>query len=174
MTESAPGYPNDSDEETHGRVRQIAVPAAAQALSTLCRVDYADAFVVGATRKRTAEQWARAILEDAPISMQNTLRRGWSGLGLQLGPARSDRFVLGWEVRRSLPDSVLLGADSRLGLLGELLFARQQNALLYATFVQMDNHVARAVWAGITPVHLQVVRHLLEQASSSDRSRCRP
>jgi hypothetical protein len=168
MTERAPGCPNESDGETLGRVHQIKVPAAAEGLSTLCRVDYADAFHVeiGVAQERTAEQWARALLEGAPDVMQKSLRRGWSGLGLRLGPLRSDRFVLGWEVRRNLPESLVLGADSLLGLHGELLFWRQQEVLLFATFLQIDNHVARAVWAGVTPLHLRVVRKVLEQAGS--------
>jgi len=86
-------------------------------------------------------------------------------LGLRLGSARSDRFVLGWEVRRSTPDLALLGASGRLGLSGELLFQRQQHTLLFATLVQLENRIARAVWAGIAPRHRQVVRHLLEQST---------
>jgi hypothetical protein len=36
--------------------------------------------------------------------------------------------------------------------------------------VQINNPAARVVWAGITPVHVQVVRRLLEQASSRERN----
>ena len=39
--------------------------------------------------------------------------------------------------------------------------------LLFATLVQFDNPAARAVWAGITPAHQQVVRYVLEQAVAS-------
>jgi hypothetical protein len=158
---------------TQGRVRQVAVPPAARGLSTLSHVDYEDAFLVetGPAQDRTGEQWARAFLEDAPIITRGALLSGWSALGLQLGSPRSDRLVLGWEVRRSTPDFVLLGAGSRLGLAGELLFERRQQTLLYATFVQQENHIARAVWAGIAPGHRQVVRYLLEQASSRERRR---
>jgi hypothetical protein len=126
-----------------GRVRQVAVPAAARALSTLSHVDYEDAFLVetGPAQDRTGEQWARAMLEDAPSAM----------------------------VRRSTPDFALLGAGGRLGLSAELLFKRRQRTLLYATFVQKKNHMARALWAGIEPGHRPVVRYLLEQASRRER-----
>jgi hypothetical protein len=150
-----------------GRVRQVAVPPAARALSTLSRIDYEDAFLVE-TRPatgRTAEQWARAILEDAPITVRSTLVSGWSALGLKLGCARSEHGVLGWEVRRRTPDYVLLGADSHIGMPGELLFKREPCALLFATFVQHDNPIARAVWAEVEPVHVPIVRRVLEQAS---------
>jgi hypothetical protein len=82
--------------------------------------------------------------------------------------------VFGWEVRRSTPDFALLGASSRIGLPAELLFQRRQHTLLYATFVQQENHIARAVWAGVEPVHRPVVRYVLEQGSRSERRRYRP
>src|SRR5215207_7264744 len=82
-----------------GGVRQVALPPAARLLSTLSRIDYEDAFLVetGPAQDRTGEQWARAILEDAPVIMRSALASGWSALGLQLDSTRSERFVLGWE-----------------------------------------------------------------------------
>jgi hypothetical protein len=161
---------------TPASVRQVAVPAAARALSMLARVNYEDAFLVeiGSVPERTAEQWARAILEDAPLIMRRGLRWGWSALGLRLGPTRSDGFVLGWEVRRSAPDFALLGASSRLGLSAELLVKHQQQKLLFDTFVQHENRIARAVWVGVEPVHRPTVRYVLEQASRRERRRRQP
>jgi hypothetical protein len=154
------------ERTTAGRVRQTALPVAARALSTLARIDYQDAFFVdtGPGRDRTGEQWARAVLEDAPPIVRSRLLRGWRRLGLKLGSPRSARRVLGWEIRRSSPDFVLLGAGSRVGLPGELLFKREPGGLLFATFVQQQNVVVRAVWARIAPGHRRVVRSLLAQA----------
>ncbi len=104
-------------------------------------------------------------MEDAPMTVRRTLQTGWTGIGLKLGETPSDRFVLGWEIRRNTPEFVLLGADSRIGMPGELLFKCEQHALLLATFVQHDNQAARARWAGVEPVHVPVVRRVLEQAS---------
>jgi len=148
------------------------MPPAARALSTLSHVDYQDAFLIdtASAQDRTGEQWARATLEDAPIIVRSVLLSGWSTLGLRLGSTRSDRFVLGWEVRRSTPDFVLLAAGSRIGMPAELLFKRQQHTLLFATFVQKENPTARAVWAAVDPVHRPVVRYVLEHASR----RCQP
>jgi hypothetical protein len=142
-------------------VRQIAVPPAVRALSTLDRVDYADAFRVELedVRDRTAEQWARAMLEDAPLAVRGQLLSGWSSLGLKVGGGS----VLGWHVRASTPDVVLLGADSRIGMPGQLLFLRERGALLFATFVRQRNPVARALWARVERVHLATVRRLLER-----------
>jgi hypothetical protein len=72
---------------------------------------------------------------------------------------------------RSTPDIALLGTSSRLGLPAELLCKRQQQAPLFATFVQQENHIARAVWAGVAPVHRLVVRYLLERASRRMREK---
>jgi hypothetical protein len=173
VTVGTDSHPNEPHVEAPGRVRQVTLPPAARALSTLSHVDYEDAFLVetGPAQDRTGEQWARAILDDAPISTRNALSRGWSALGLRLGSTQSGRFVLGWEVRRSAPDVALLGASGRLGLSGELLFERHQHALLFATFVQLENRIVRALWARIAPRHRQVVRDLLEQATCPERPR---
>lgn len=156
-----------------GTVRQVAVPPAARALSTLPRIDYEDAFLleVGPAGSRTAEDWARTMLEDAPIAVRCALRCGWLALGLILRPGRSDRFVLGWQLRRRTPDVALLGASSILGLSAEVLFERRERTLLFATFVQQRNVVARAVWAGVPPGHQRVVRSLLERLAPSGVTR---
>ena len=153
-------------------MRQVAVPPAARSRSTLCHIDYADAFVVdtGPTRDWTGEQWARAILQDAPITVRSGLLAGWSAIGLKLGSGRSGRSVLGWEVRASTPEFVLLGARSRIGMPGELLFKPERRSLLFCTFVQHDNPIAHALWAAIEPTHVRVVHDLLERAGQRLRS----
>jgi hypothetical protein len=140
-------------------VRQVAVPAAVRALSTLDRVDYADAFRVEVedVRSRTAEEWARAVLEDAPLAVRGQLLSGWSSLGLKIGGGS----VLGWHVRSSTPDVLLLGAGSRIGMPGELLFKRERRGLLFATFVRQGNPMARALWGRVERVHVATVRRLL-------------
>jgi Protein of unknown function (DUF2867) len=152
---------------TRHPVRRIEVPAQARALCTLERIDYEDAFVVevDAVEIHTAEQWARAILDDAPPLLRAALRSGWSAIGLRLGPTRGDGFVLGWEVRRSDPEFVLLGACSHLGLPAELLVMRLGEELLFDTFVRHDGVLARAVWAGTEPLHKPIVRYVLGTAA---------
>jgi hypothetical protein len=78
-------------------VREIDVPDAARSRSTLGRLDYADCFLVAAGRASPgiAEQWSRAVLEDAPPGTRRALHLGWGSLGLQLGPEQSERYVLG-------------------------------------------------------------------------------
>jgi hypothetical protein len=148
-------------------VHQAPLPAAARALTTLSRLDYHDCFLaeVDEVQERTAEEWARAVLEAAPAATRAALSSGWSALGLQRGPTDDPRLVLGWEVRRSTPDFALLGAHSALGLRGEVLFKRHHGELLFATFIHLENAAARGVWAATAPGHRQIVTRLLEQAA---------
>jgi hypothetical protein len=149
-------------ERSWGTVRQVPVPDFVTALSTLGRVDYADAWVVtGAGRRdRTAEQWARAILEQTPASVAQ-LRAGWSALGLRVD---DDDGVAGWHVRRRERDTVLLGAESRVGMPGELLVAVRGDDLVFATMVLHHTPATRAVWAAVLPAHVAKVRQLLTRA----------
>jgi hypothetical protein len=116
-----------------GRVRQVAVPSTARALTTLSSVEYADAFVLDTTaaHERTPEQWARVILEGAPSVPQRLVLGLLSAIGLQLAPIPSEGSIVGWKIQRSTPEFVLLAASSpRIGLSGELLFQPQQQTLL--------------------------------------------
>ena len=162
---------DDQLGETLGTVRQIALPPDARALSTLSRIDYEDAFLVEiGPSERTGEQWARAILEGAPSVLRSRLRWSWAALGLKLSRPRADRGVLGWELRRNTPEFALLGAGSRVGMPGELLFKRQQQTLLFATFVQHQNPIVRAAWARVAPQHRHVVSYLLRRAARAGQS----
>lgn len=115
-------------------VRRIPVPRASRELITLPHVDYEEAFLldVGTPEERTAEQWARAVLEESPGTIRGTLVSGWSALGLKLDLVGAGPTVLGWRVWRS--------------------------------------PVARTVWARVEPVHVRVVRQVLDAAQHRLRS----
>ena len=157
--------------DDHAAVRRLPVPAAIRELSTLARVDYADTFLVdvGGADGRPAEAWARAVLEDAPLRRRSGLLSGWTALGLRLDVGDPEA-VLGWRIRRSTPDAVLLGAGGRLGLSAELLFRREGGNLRFATFVRLDGRAARLAWAGVERVHDPVVRSLLGEARDREMS----
>ena len=156
-----------------GQVRELSELGAARALCTLQRIDYQDAFAIQAQPRLadTGEQWARAVLEGAPLRMRVQLVGGWLALGLKLGTPWSKRNVLGWPVVHRTPDAVLLGAGSRFGLAGQLLFMRDGDELLFSTLVQLDNTVARTVWRRIDVQHRLVVRWLLSAAERRGRVR---
>jgi hypothetical protein len=148
-------------------VRQVTPLPGTRDASTLGRVDYEDAFVVPvrAPRVLSAEQWMRTILEDAPTTVRLQLLSGWAALGLKLSLTVPDRSVLGWPIRASDPGFLLLRAESRVGMPGELLLRREDDGLLFATFVRHDNPLVRALWARVVPGHVRTVRTLLERAS---------
>jgi hypothetical protein len=151
---------------TREKVQQVATPPAARRLSTLARIDYEDAFLVWtpAAQRRSGEEWARVILNDAPLATRTSLLMGWSSLGLRLQPARSDGYVLGWKVLVSRPDFVLLGAGSPLGFRAQLLCKAERSAILFCTFVHKRNALARTLWKRVEPAHLRVLPRLLGQA----------
>ena len=119
---------------------------------------------MGAPHDESAEELFREILEGAPLAVRTQLLSGWSAIGLKVGPT-SARSILGWEIRRAEPDHVLLGAQSRIGMPGELLLVKDDGALLFATCVAHHNLIARAIWAVTEPLHVRVVRDILNQAS---------
>jgi hypothetical protein len=154
----------DIHAEPRNEVRQIAVPPNARALSTLINVDYADAFFVKTAREGSAEQHARAVFDGTPLALRANLLVGWLAIGLMPAMGRSPS-ILGWEIQANTPEFILLGRDSLIGMPGELLFKRERDGLLFCTFVQHGNPVARAVWASIESSHVRIVRDLLEQAA---------
>jgi hypothetical protein len=146
-------------------VSAIPLPADARTLTTLSRIDYEDAFRFDAGVDRPADQWVRAMLNDAPLSVRTRLVAGWLALGLNLRGPWSEHRMLGWKVQHSDPDFVLLTADSWLGLRGQLLFASEPGGLLFATFIQQNNPLTRSLWAAITQHHQHVVQSLLAHAA---------
>ncbi len=147
-------------------IRQIPAPETARAICALPRIDYSDAFFVDidGNQRLTGQGWARAVLADAPLALRSRLLAGWTAIGLLPAVGAPRGSLLGWEIRSVADDFVLLGRGSLIGMPGELLFKREGHGWLFATFVQLDNPVARAVWSATVPRHLLTVRSLLEQA----------
>lgn len=149
-------------------VRQIPVPDDVRDLSTLPRIDDADAFLVdtGAHPEWSAERWAMAVLEEAPAATRAQLLSGWLALGLK--PAEPGPAILDWAVRSRTPNTVLLGRDSRIGMPGELLFTLRPEGMLFATFVHHRTPATRAVWAAIIRTHVRTVLELLGRVAPAD------
>lgn len=157
------------------RVQATDVPSEARALTTLVRIDYEDAFLVEVDRahERTPEEWARAVFEGIPLLLRLRLWGAWRTLGLRLASPASRRHVLGWEVRRASTEHVLLGARSLIGMPAELLLTRYADSILFDTFVQHGNPLARAVWAATEPTHRRFLPALLRQSAVSRSARPR-
>lgn len=149
-------------QPTFRQVHQVAASSLLRKLTTLSSVDYADTYRVEriCTEGHRPVELMRNILEGASRTDRIKLVAGWSAIGLEVAGRSGDR-VLGWHVRTSGSEHVLLGAESRIGMPAELLVAVERNALVFATFVQQSNDLARAVWSAIEPAHVRFVPHLL-------------
>jgi hypothetical protein len=141
----------------------VGVATRARELSSLPRVDYEDSCLVETprARERTAEGWAREMLEGASAATRIRLKSVWFALGLKLG---AEQGVLGWELSRVSDDLVILAAEARLGFSAEVVIERRPGALFGATFLQQHNPLARLVWARVAPGHRQELRQLIAGA----------
>lgn len=154
-------------------VHQVTPPLNLLDRTTLLDVDDQDCSLVDVgppLSDRSAEQWARAIFEDAPAATRNRLATGWPLLGLRLGPLASDEHVLGWLIAMNSPDRILLTADGRPEMLAELLVERVDGDLRFASFVSLLTPAAREVWVDVGPRHERTVRELLTELRDRTRS----
>jgi hypothetical protein len=133
--------------------------------------DYADAFEVRVDEPddRSAEEWVRAGLEQAPPALRRVIfvahRRI---LRLRLGPRWAPDHMLGWTVVTSTPEAVQLTASGPLirGILvGRVADPRR---FVLTTCVDYQRPAARWVWRLVQPVHRGVARYLM--AYSARRS----
>jgi hypothetical protein len=151
----------------------VAVRAEVRRLSTFPYIHYADAFLVepGLADDQTLEEWVHDLFHRSPLAMQALLPVGWSSLGLKVGSPRADELMFGWQVRRSTPELLILGVESRAGMPAELLFKRHGQALLFATLIQHQSLLAKILWPGVAPGHRQVVRRMLQGAAARNARR---
>jgi hypothetical protein len=150
-------------------VQRVDVPDRVADADPSGRSDYASAFRLSTARarNRTPELWARAVFEQAPALLRPILVFGWRvGLGLRLGPRPSPGFVLGWSVRSAGPDTVTLGAESRL-LRAQNLVVVDESSVTWVTLVRFERPLARPIWAVTSVVHHRVIPYLLGRAARS-------
>lgn len=135
-------------------------------LSRFSAADYADTFEAEAgAGTRTAEQWARQMLEGAPVGMRTFLIRTCPLLGVRLGPLHSAGHVLGWRIVKNTPEFVVLQARSGVGVTVRLVIQAGSASVRFGTFVRCEGLLARAAWFGIAPIHRLVVSRLLGEAT---------
>ncbi len=146
-------------------VRQHGISDDLLALTTMTDVVYIDCHVLQTpvATTRTADQWARAIMEDVPEATRARLAAAWAGIELDLHPGPPDT-VAGWRITFTAPERIVLRADSGLGFHGELVVEVGDDTVRIATFVAMDGTRAPDAWFPCVPGHLTFVRSLLEYA----------
>ncbi|HWH31113.1 MAG TPA: hypothetical protein VNU01_00425 [Egibacteraceae bacterium] len=133
-------------------------------LTTLDRVDYADLFCVPVddARRRTPEEWARALLEEGAIARRSA-RRLWTALGLRLGPPGSPDHVQGWRIAGRGDDWITVETGSWY-MSGQAVCKVDAGRVSIALFLRHDNPLAPAVWAPVSVFHRRAVPVMLAQA----------
>jgi hypothetical protein len=151
-----------------GSIRVHRVAAVLQTQSTDNSPGYRDMFEVPipSTDTRTAEQWLRAVFEDAPRPVRWFLLLGWWGvLGLQLGPRPSPDHILGWRIASREPDEVRIELHSAL-MNAQLALHLSSSMAVWSTNVYYTRPLARPLWAAVGVIHRQIVPYLLGRAAS--------
>ena len=144
------------------------------------RYDYADAFEIRLPEPdaRSAEQFARCALEQAPWPVRWTIRLAHRHLlRLRLGPASSPDHLLGWKIVTTQPDVIHLEAVSPLLGRGVLVGRRADpTCMVITTYVFYARPApARVVWRIAGPLHRRIAPYLLEQAAATaNRAGYRP
>ena len=155
---------------TRERARRVPVPVR-EPLIGADRYDYADAFEIQLDESdaRSAEEFARCALEDAPWLVRGVV---WIVhrylLRLRLGPRSSSDHVFGWKIRTSEPDVLRLEAVSpflgRGVIMGRRPDPTRRVITTYVFFARPA--VARVLWTVTGPLHRRVAVYLLEHAAA--------
>jgi hypothetical protein len=141
-------------------------PSDVRAAGTLADPDYLDAFELsGPFDARSAEHWARAIFEDAPLAMRLFLLLGWRFvLGLRLGPRSSPDHVLGWKIIRASAETIVLGVDSNILGQAQLVVQVERTRVVLGTLISFERGRAHAIWFAIGLIHRRTLSYLLTRA----------
>jgi len=133
--------------------------------------DYADAFEIRppAGDERTAEDWMRCGLEEAPLPLRWTILVAHRFvLGFDLAPRSAPGNIMGWRIVSSVPDLTHLQATSPL-LQGDLVARRDNEArVTLSTYLSFNRpRPARLVWMVVGPLHRRIAPYLLERAAAA-------
>jgi len=135
------------------------------------RFDYADAFEIRppAGDERTAEDWLRFGLEDAPLPLRWTILVAHRFvLGFDLAPRSAPGNIMGWRIVTSVPELTHLQANSPL-LRGDLVAQRDDpGQVTLSTYISFRRpRPAQLVWTVVGPLHRRIAPYLLERAAAA-------
>ena len=140
--------------------------------------DYADAYEIRleAPDERTAEEWMRCALDEAPAPVLRTILVAHRFvLGFHLAPRSAPGSLMGWPIVQSVPDLIQLRATSPL-MQGDLFVRRdspvQTTLLTYLSFNRPGP--GRLIWMAVGPLHRRIAPYLVERsAAAGARNRAR-
>lgn len=141
------------------------VPEAVRSLTTMAEPSYVDLFTIRTplARERSAEGWARAVLEEAPLSRRNA-RVLWRLMGLRLGPRESPDHVQGWKIAERGADWIRVETSSWYAT-GQAVCLVEDEQVSVSLSLRYDQPlVARLVWAVVAGPHQRALPVMLHQA----------
>jgi hypothetical protein len=148
----------------HERAQRIDVPSEILAADTLTDPNYTCAFTAPLTNVCPAENWFRAMFEDAPRSMRWFITTGWVAvLGLRLGPRPSPDHILGWKILSTAPTQVVIGISGSTLSAHQVAWVSNRN-VVHVTIVRYDRPIARVLWALAAPIHVRAIPYLMQRA----------
>lgn len=147
------------------------VPPSTFALSSLPRVDYADAFSLATDVRADPEPWARAMFGDTPGPAERFVWRGL--LGLRLGKGTSPETVAGWRIRGRGSDWIGLEAASWM-IDAELLVQVARGRVRLYTLLHYRKLPGRIVWTPLSAVHRRLAPGLLAEGEERVRPQAHP
>ena len=146
------------------------VPEAIRGLDTLASPDYVDLFTATTSRAtdKSAEEWARATLEDTPTGRSAPLL--WRRLGLRLGPTPSPDYVQGWKIADRGEDWIRIETTSWF-MTAHAVVQVDDRHLSLALFIRYDRPIAAHIWTPVSVMHRRAVPVMLRQALKAHASR---
>jgi hypothetical protein len=140
------------------------VPEPIRSLHRLDRVDYVDLFTLHTTAATdwSAEQWARAVLEEGRAARRLAFLPWRVLLGLRLGPSYTPGYVHGWKIAGGDEDWIRLEAASWLMTCNAVAYI-EDGQVSVALFVRYDNPVAAGWWPALSRVHRRAMPVILRQ-----------
>ncbi|QSB06485.1 hypothetical protein [Natronoglycomyces albus] len=140
------------------------IPAEFVTIAAMHSADYADLFTrqTPGCRSHSAEQWARAMLEDEGGIPAQLLWR--TVLGLRLRWRRGPSQVAGWPIGQRGPDWIRLEAHSR-SLAARLVVHTGADSVSLGTFIRYDRRWGRRIWEPLSAQHRRLVPGLLNDAA---------
>ena len=139
------------------------LPEAIRGLDTLASPDYVDLFTATTSRAtdKSAEEWARATLEDTPTGRSAPLL--WRRLGLRLGPTPSPDYVQGWKIADRGEDWIRIETTSWF-MTAHAVVQVDDRHLSLALFIRYDRPIAAHIWTPVSVMHRRAVPDMLRQA----------
>lgn len=141
------------------------VPGRFRALTTITEPAYVDLYSLRTPRARcfSPEEWARAVLERAPLSRRGA-RALWRSMGLRLGPSGDAAYVQGWRIAERTGSHLRLETSSWYLRAEALCVVEDDTVSLSLTLRFTRQPVAAIVWAPIEKPHQRAVPVMLAQA----------